>query len=254
MNRNEFIDALAVTRIIIRVNGAALDVSTDDIDDIHVMVSGSDAAVGELRITARDNRLTIEQPAALRGKLTAADGSWMQLTLRLPQNWKGAIDARTISGWMDLRGLSGSDLTMDAVSGQIRADDLRFITISARSITCDIRLQQLDCDRCTLMTTSGTVLVDAASLRTGSAATVTGNVALSLCAPFEELSLNTVSADLSVDAPLYEVDASLRSVSGRLHTGALPLAEGAPRIRAVSVSGDLDVSSTLTPEDAQQLP
>lgn len=254
MNRNEFIDALAVTRIVIRAAGATLDVSPDDIDDIHIMISGSDAAVSDLRVTARDNKLTIEQPTALMGKLTNADGSWLQLTLRLPLSWKGAIDARTISGWMDARGLSGSDLSLETVSGQIRAEDLRFITVTARSITGDIRLQQLDCDRCALMTTSGTVLVDAASLRTGSAATVTGGVSLSLCAPFEELSLNTVSADLSVDAPLYEVDASLRSVSGRMHTGALPLQEGAPRIRAVSVSGDLDITSILTPEDAQQLP
>ena len=98
-----------------------------------------------------------------------------------------------------------------------------------------------------LFSTSGSLTVDSTSLKTGSANTVTGLVSLALSAPFEELSLNSVTGDLCVDAPITACDAILRSVTGRLHTSGVSITEGAARISATTVSSDLDITSTLDP-------
>ena len=45
MNRNEFFQTLPVTSLLFRLTGAMIEICTDDIDDIHIMVSGAKADV-----------------------------------------------------------------------------------------------------------------------------------------------------------------------------------------------------------------
>ncbi len=245
MNRNEFFQALTVTKLSLRLTSATLEVCTDDIDDIHVMISGAKGDVDALRIAESAGTLTLEQPVSALAKSAAAAGSWLQIALRLPRTWKGAIEGRTVTGWMTIRAIAGTDLSLDTVSGLIMATDLDFITVSARSVTGDIKFTGMTCDRCSLFSTSGSLAAMAAQLRTGSASTVTGLITLDLTAPFEELTLNSVTGDLCVDAPITECDALLRSVSGRIRTGGISIEEGAPRLRATTVSSDLDMTCNL---------
>ena len=49
MNRNEFFQALPLTKLILRLTGATLEICTDDIEDIHVMVSGGKAEAEAIR-------------------------------------------------------------------------------------------------------------------------------------------------------------------------------------------------------------
>ena len=91
MNRNEFLDALPIARITLKLIGATLEICTDDIDDIHVMVSGADREVENLRIAVQANQLLIEQPAAALAR-NPVGSSWLQVTVRLPYTWKGRID------------------------------------------------------------------------------------------------------------------------------------------------------------------
>ena len=88
MNRNEFFQALPITRLNLRMTGAALEICTDDIDDIHVMISGSKADAEAMRVLAKADTLTLEQPLFL--KAAKAANSWLQVTIRLPRSWKGA--------------------------------------------------------------------------------------------------------------------------------------------------------------------
>ena len=108
MNRNEFFQALPVTKLALRLTGATLEICTDDIDDIHVMISGSNADVEALRISEAAGVLTVEQPVSALAKTAAAPGSWMQIAIRLPRTWKGAVESRTVTGWMTVRGISGT--------------------------------------------------------------------------------------------------------------------------------------------------
>lgn len=245
MNRNEFFQALPITRLTLRLTSAALEICTDDIEDIHVMVSGGASDVETLRIAASADALTIEQPVTALPKTATAAGRWLQITIRLPRSWKGAIEARTVSGWMNVRSFAGTDLSLDTVSGTIMANDLNFMTLSARTVTGDVKLNQIICDKCSLFSTSGSLSASAMQLRSASANTVTGAVSLALLAPFEELTLASVTGDLCVDAPIILCDAVLRSVSGHIHTEGVSIVEGGPRVRATTVSSNLNISTTL---------
>ncbi len=240
MNRNEFYPALPVTRVTLRLIGATLEICTDEIDDIHVLIAGDDNAVSALRIQTVGDQLMVEQPAASLAK-SAATSTWLQVTLRLPCSWKGSIDARSVSGWINARGLAGADLSLDSVSGMVSGTDLTFITINARTITGDVKLSGLRCEKCSLGSTSGNLAAQGAAFRTAGASTVTGRITLALAEPFEDMSLNAVSGDLRVEAPITECDALLRSVSGRIRTRDVSITEDAPRIRATTVSSDLDI-------------
>lgn len=245
MNRNEFIQALPVTKLTLRLTSAALEICTDDIEDIHIMISGAQLEVEALRLTETAGTLLLEQPVSTLARSAAAASSWLQIAIRLPRSWKGAIEARTVTGWMTLRALGGSDLSLDTVGGMIMGTELNFITVSARSVTGDVKLSCMNCEKLSMFSTSGSLTALATSLTTGSASTVTGIIALDLTAPFEELTLNSVTGDLCVDAPILECDALLRSVSGRIRTGGISIVEGAAKLRATTVSSDLDMTCNL---------
>ena len=246
MNRNEFFQALPLTKLILRLTGATLEICTDDIEDIHVMVSGGKAEAEALRIQTSADALTVEQPVSVLAK--SAAGSWLQVAIRLPRSWKGMIDARTVSGWMNLRGVSGTDLTVDTVSGMVLLSDVSFLTMSVRAVTGDVKLNQVNCSKFSLFSTSGDLTCMHTALNAGSASTVTGLISLNLVAPFEELTLNSVTGDICVDAPISTCDASLRSVSGRIHTTGVSIVEGAAKLRATTVSSSLDMTCNLPEE------
>lgn len=241
MNRNEFFAALPITKLILRLASAAIEICTDDIEDIHVMVSGNETGTEALRIAQTGGTLTLEQPMTALAKA----GSWMQIAIRLPRTWKGAIEGRSITGWMTIRDLTGTDLSLDTVSGMVMANNLHFITLGIRAVTGEVKLNQVHCDRCSLFSTSGGLTAMRSSLRTGIASSVTGLITLDLVSPFAELTLNAVTGDLCVDAPITECDAVLRSVSGRIRTSGISIVEGAAKLRATTVSSDLDVTSNI---------
>lgn len=243
MNRNEFLKALPITRIRLKLIGAALEICTDDIDDIHVMVSGADREVNTLHIAVQEDQLLVEQPATALARNPMGD-SWLQITLRLPKTWKGCIDGRTVSGWINARSLTGADLMLESVSGLITAASLDFITLSLRSVTGDVKLHNARCEKCTLASTSGDVLAAAVSLLRCSVTSITGNMSLSLLSPFEEITANSVSGDVSIEAPVDACDATLRSVAGRIRTSGISIVEGAARVHVTTVSGGLDITRT----------
>lgn len=248
MNRNEMIPALPITRISVRLTSASVELFSDEIDSIHIMVSGGTNDVNALRMLEENDHLIVEQPAAARAKAPNA-ANWMQITIRVPRGWRGSVHARSVSGPITLRELSGADLSLDTVSGMITGSDLYFLSASARAITGDVRLAGLACDKCSLASTTGNLLLNGCSLMTCSANSVTGTIALSLTQPFTELSMNSVSGDLCVDAPIEACDALLRSVSGRVRTSGVSIVEDAAKIRAVTVASDLDISRNDLPEE-----
>lgn len=248
MNRNEFLEALPLTRLTVKLIGATLELCTDDIDDIHVMVSGADRDVSNLRIAVTGDQLLIEQPATSIAK-SPMDTSWLQVTVRMPYSWKGRIDGRTVSGWINARRLAGSDLTLETVSGLITAAGLDFITASIKSVTGDVKVNGMACEKCTLGSTSGDVTVQSGRMGTCSLANVTGNTVLSLLSPFTAVTASSVTGDLAIDAPIQACDAVLRSVSGRIRTSGVSIIEKAPAsVHFNSVSGILDLVQTEIPQ------
>jgi len=221
LDRNETFPALPVSSLIVQTAWASVDIRTEDVDDIQLLVSGSEQDVKELRVSLKGSELTIEQPHfGLPPKIVSPQ--WMQLTLRLPRTWKGSIAASTISAPLTACGLSGSDLALESVSGRIEARELCFIAAKVRTVSGPVTVEALDALTCKAHTVSGEVsLALLASLQRAEAASVAGNVILAI--------------------PFAQADAALRSVSGKLRTENVSIAPGTPVIRVATVSGNLDI-------------
>ncbi len=221
MDRNETFPALPVSSLRVQTAWASVDIRTEDVEEIQLLVSGSEQDVKALRISLKGSELTIEQPRfGLPPKVTSPQ--WMQLTLRLPRTWKGSMAASTISAPLTIRGLSGSDLALESVSGRIEARELSFITAKVRTV-------------------SGPVAVEAMDAMTCKAHTVSGDVSLALLASLQRVEAASVAGNIALAIPLATADAALRSVSGQLRTENVSIGSGAPVIRVTTVSGCLDI-------------
>ena len=240
MSRNESFPALSVARISAHLTGAAVEICPDDIDDVHVMVSGD--APEALQISFSGGTLQIRQHTVAR---TRRPVGWTQLTLRVPRAWKGSIDARTRSGRISLRQLSGADLTLHTVSGLVMGSELHFITLRAASLTGDVKLFGLRCERCSLASATGRLTVQDGVTPQGSAFTATGGVSLTLLDAFTALRMGSLTGKLAVSAPIEACDAHLRSVTGRIRTERVSIGEAASAIRAATVTGQLSLTSPL---------
>lgn len=244
MNRNEFLEALPLSHLVLKLTGATLEICTDDIDDVHVMVSGADADVKALSIAVKGNQLVLEQPAMSLQRNPIANG-WLQVTLRLPRSWKGQIDARTVSGWITVRGLSGTELTLETVSGLISGTSLFFSDATVRSVTGDVRLGDVAFEKAAIQSTSGVVTAQAASLGRCTLMNITGHTTLELCTPFLAISATSVTGDLSIDAPVGLCCINQRTVAGRIRTSHVLNDETADvTVSFNTVSGNLTLINT----------
>lgn len=241
MNRNESFSAAEVTELALHLAWASVDIMTDDVSDIQVMISGNEADVTDLKLVCQDGRLLVEQPTyGLSIKLNTE--RWMQVLLRIPPQWKGALDANTISAPLKVRGISGTDLQLDTVSGDIRADGLNGITIALRSVSGTINANTLGAEKLSLRSVSGDITIDNADACRYKLNTVSGETSIDMIAPFDRLDGVTVSGSVRVYTPVFEADAVLRSVNGRLRTSGVSITEQAPLIHVKSVSGDLEIN------------
>ncbi len=157
---------------------------------------------------------------------------------------RGHVRANTVSGAMTLSDLQG-DLDLNTVSGDVECDQLEG-TLKVNAI-------------------SGGVTVQASDLPCVRINTVSGDIALDLTTGTCDLSSNSVSGDITLRAPLQGFDVEATTASGQVVVdgttvtgggghgrgrggGQLRDGDGALRIRAHAVSGDLVVLST-TPRD-----
>ena len=242
MSRNESFPALSVARISAHLTGAAVEICPDDIDDVHVMVSGDAPDTLQISFSAGTLRITQRTTAPARAR---HPGGWTQLTLRVPRAWKGSIDARTRSGRINLRQLSGADLSLRTVSGLVMGSELHFITVRAASLTGAVKLTGLHCERCRLLSASGEMSILGGVLHQGSAFTATGGVSLTLLDAFDALQLASVTGKLDVRAPIQTCDAGLRSITGRIHAEGMAIGDAPHSIRATTVTGPLALTYNL---------
>lgn len=251
MNRNESYPAAQVTNLAVHLAWATLEMLVDDIEEMQVLVSGDDNDVNDLKIESKDGRLLVEQPTyGLTIKLNTE--RWMQLCVRIPRTWKGAVEANTIAGMLNARGLTGTDLTLDTVSGDLRAMNLSGIAVNLKTISGDIKAGGLDCEKLAVRTVSGSVSIQSSAGMSVKLSGVSGDQALELIRPFERVEATTVSGDVKLYVPMDKADVALRAVTGRVRTSGVSLLEGAPAVRVTSVSGNLEINRTEGQTVAEQ--
>lgn len=234
----------SVEELICRLSFAQVELLGEEIGEIQVLAAGDDQSIADLRVDVRDGRLTVEQPSFMFS-LNFITHRWAQVCVRIPKDWKGTVDAHTVSGLINSRGLKGGEISLDTVSGDLRAMAVSAESLSLRTVSGSVKGGDLNGERLTLRTVSGNARLQSVAFDQVRINSVSGDVWLEFRAPFRKVDGNTVSGDLELLAPIDNVDASLKSVSGRIHTSGVVLKEGGSTVRVSGVSADLSVISTL---------
>lgn len=249
MEKNFSFEKDSVNELYCRLTWAQLELVVDDVQEIQVLAAGDDQSVADMRIEERNGRMVVEQPP-LVFSLNFITHKWAQVCIRVPRDWRGAVDAHTVSGLLNSRGVKGTEVTLDTVSGGLRAMAVAAEGLTLRSVSGDVKGGDLRGERISLRTVSGDARLQSIAFDQVRVSGVSGDMWLEFRAPFSRVDANTVSGDLELHVPVESLDASLKAVSGRIHTSGVVLKEGGSIVRLSSVSGDLNIISTL--EQAQK--
>ncbi len=244
MEKNVSFPKESVSELYCRLTWAQLELIADDVQEIQVLAAGDDQSVADLRIEEHSGRLVVEQPALIFS-LNFITHKWTQVCIRIPKDWRGVIDAHTVSGLLNSRGAKGTAVTLETVSGDLRAMATAANSLQLRTVSGDIKGGDLTGERLTLRTVSGGARLQSIAFDQIKTNGVSGDMWLEFRAPFSRLDANTVSGDLEVLVPTDTLDASLKAVSGHVHTSGIKLKEGGSTIRCSAVSGDLNIISTF---------
>lgn len=109
MDRNEAFDPLRTAAIVIRMAWGDVQVVSEDVPQLQVFISGSEQDAAGLRAQLTEGELLIEQPAHGLSGVNVLENHWLHVLLRVPRGWKGGVSFSTVSGRLEVCGLSGSD-------------------------------------------------------------------------------------------------------------------------------------------------
>lgn len=185
--------------------------------------------------------LMIEQPA-FGISMGIVTGHWMQIYVRVPASWRGAINASTLSGRLYARGLTASDLSLGTTTGDLRILNLQCLSARLSTVSGSLNAALLACDQLHLRTVSGEVNLEDSHLLEGRLTSVSGNIRLGLTQPLDRLHANTMSGNLTLEAPISAVKVHHTSINGRLQTWGVALQEQGIPVSLKSVSGNLEIT------------
>lgn len=249
MERNLSFAPSSIQNLVVKLAWAQLEMFTDEVEEIQVLIAGDDRTVSELKVSEKEGRLLVEQPT-YGLSMDIVSSKWMQVCLRIPRAWRGGVDASTLSGLLSARGLRGGDLVLDTVSGDLRALDMEGITLTLRTVSGDLKAGGLSSDKLALRTVSGDIHIQGSCCRQVKATAVSGTQVMEFAKPFDRVDVTAVSGDVSLRVPCAKLEALLRSVSGRIRTTNVSLGEGGPLVKITGVSADLEVINTHSPSQA----
>ena len=236
MDHTEVFPALNISTLRIRLASAALTVAVDEVEDIQVVISGEQP--DSVRLARQEGMLTIVQPLLPLRKAS-------EVTVLLPMDWKGALDAHTLSGAIHAMGVTGTDLILRSVTGPIESEALTGIAAHMRSLFGEVSISDLACDRCTVRTLAAPLRMAAGGFMAGRISALYTRADLDLAVPFDALSIRSLFGGLTVTAPIDRADATLASVRGRMLTDGMSIAAGAPRISMQSITANVQLICSL---------
>lgn len=240
MNSRNSYPALTITQLTIHLAGALLELYADDTQEIQVMAAGDDHDMKTIQLTQEGDTLSIEQTVAALAPAPRV-ARWMQVTVRVPNSWKGKVDVRTTSGSVHVRGLSVSDLSVDSLSGTIMLTDVVSLSLKVKNGSGGISGTNLYGEECSLFATMGMLSMNRMGFANVSLSSVSHGAILSFERMFSTFRGVSVGGDISLTIPATQCDAILRSASGRMLTDGVSIVAGAPSVRIRTVSGNLSI-------------
>ena len=244
MERNVYFEIEGLTDIAVRLAWAQMEVFADDVEKIQVLAAGDEGSVNDLRILIRDNTLIVEQPQ-YGLSLNLMESRWMQACVRVPKTWRQGIHLNTISGLLSARGLFGGSIVLDSISGDIHATRITAEDMTFKTISGDMRAEKLTAGSLSARSVSGTHMMEDVEVNTLRCNSVSGEQTYHLSKAFSQIDVGAVAGNVTITAPIREVNLSMRSISGRGRTEGLETTENpnAPKVRVTGVSADVTLMS-----------
>lgn len=238
MEKNRTFSPKDVERIRIKLSWAQVEVDAAKADEFQLLIAGDDESVEDLRIEVQSGRLFVSQPQ-LSSAMDLPRRHWLQIYLRVPPGFAGDLDIDTVSGTVNVHGLSMGEMMLTTVAGAISIREVEASALWLHTVSGAISGSALKAKRCNLRSvSSGIDLSDAALMQT-KLFTASGDIRLALAQTSQTLDGQTVSGSVCVmtDGP---VRAALHSLSGQfVVTDGVPMGEGALEVTISSISGDL---------------
>lgn len=248
MNRTESYASLETHTISMDMVRSTIDVYSYDTDSIQLLVSGDDESVSLLHLEWTDGKLLLSMP--MRDRVpNLMSPAWMQIVLRLPRDWKGAMSLKSQSGSISVSGYSGTDFTVSTSSGHIRVEDVSCLNADLHSVSGILLMKNSQCETGKLSTVSGNMLGEKVSCHTLHVSTVSGNTELIFSSPFQVLTGNAVSGDAHIAVPLPEINATFKSVTGRILTRGVSIQQEGSSLHFNSVTGNLEIEGNYAPQE-----
>ncbi len=248
MNRSESYASLETHTIAMDMVRSTIDVYSYDTENIQLLISGDDESVSLLHLEWLNGKLMLSMPMRDRVPNLIAP-AWMQIVLRLPRTWKGAMTLKSQSGNISVNGYTGTDFTASTSSGHIRVEEAECLTADIHSISGILLMKNSRCESAKLSTVSGNMLGDRVTCHTAHVSTVSGNVEMIVTDPFKLMTCNSVSGDVHISVPIPEINATFKSVTGRILTNGISIQEKGSELRFNSATGNLVIEGNYAPQE-----
>lgn len=233
-----------VEEVIVHLAWGQLTVVRESVEKLQVIATGDEATVKELRIQTEDEKLLVEQPQ-YGLSMSINSSKWLEVVIRVPKEWKIDLDAQTISGGMNVRGIVGEDMNFESISGNIIVGDIKSEKTYIRTISGDVRGEKLTGEKMTVRTGNGTILLEQLTFDKVSGFSVSGKMTISCQEPFKEMEYNTAAGDISLYVPAKELDISYKSLRGNLRTEGIEDKKEGAEVKITTATGDASIVSTL---------
>ena len=243
MERNLSFDYKQLKEIEINLSWPQLEIFPNEANDVHVIIAGDNKTVPQIKVELQGDKLTVEQPK-YGMNLNIAEGSWMQILMYIPNDFKGEIEASTIIGGINIKGFEGEEIAADTVSGNIKLDNIKVNQLKAKNISGGITIRNITCNKLKIRTVSGDVVADNLIAKDIKLSGVSGKQRLELIKNFEDIEIVSVTGDVEIIQPSEHVKAKLKAIHGQLLLDNVSDGDG-PELSATSVTGDVKIKRNI---------
>jgi len=239
MGKNIAYPTALVGEIQVRVGWGQVELCSADIQEAQVALAGDDRSVREMIIRHEGDKLSVEQPQYVL--LPHFDSKWMQIQVRVPRDWCGNVVLITVSGAISVRKITGKEVHLDTASGTLRAENIRCNVFEMNAVSGALQSTRVVCDKLRVRNVSSAINLSEMDANTVKVTSISGQVTMDFARPFSSLDLQGATGDTQVHLPGGRAEIAFRSVSGKLAAEGFEGGEGAPSVRATTITGSLSL-------------
>lgn len=168
----------------------------------------------KLQVIRKGNKVSITKQDKINFNLFNFNrwGLNEQVEVYIPVSYKGNLDSRTVSGELELSGLTLDELSCHSTSGEIKLRDIKAKELSVNEVSGDLELNNVEAESIRTKTTSGDVTIKNVKIDRIKASQVSGNFEMKGIG--KQLELNSISGEIEIDLDEMANEVQMETVSG----------------------------------------